>query len=292
MRSDALQRFEGMLGIIRDRVRGVARRHHVGCYITGRAGTGKTFTIKHTLEEEKCHVKPLNARATPMGLYGVAKSYPESIIFVDDINHLWKQQGAQQIILSLAEGEADKPRIVTYTQKNKQEEFEFSGGLIGASNLPLGHDPVANAIASRVQTFSFEPTDDMIHAFMRHLAKKGYKDMKPKECEEVIDFVIQWGNASQRRIDLRHMNKSWEDYRLHKANGTETHWQDLIRSSLAHIRVDDEVMERRVDRQEDKRRIARDVMSKFKNDRTKRDAEWERQTGLSARMLYRYAEDV
>ena len=42
--------FEAKLQLIRDRVASVAHHYHTGCYLVGRPGTSKTFTVRQTLE--------------------------------------------------------------------------------------------------------------------------------------------------------------------------------------------------------------------------------------------------
>lgn len=64
--------------------------------------------------------------------------------------------------------------------------FEFSGGIIAISNLPLSRDPVADAVASRVRPLEHEPTDEMIAAFMREQALNGFSDMTIQTKEAKI----------------------------------------------------------------------------------------------------------
>jgi hypothetical protein len=45
-----LREFEILLDVIRDRTRSVAERYQNGCYLVGRAGASKTYTVIEKLE--------------------------------------------------------------------------------------------------------------------------------------------------------------------------------------------------------------------------------------------------
>src|SRR5262245_26666152 len=64
-----LANFEEKLPLIRDRVRGVAEKFHTACYLVGRPGVSKTYTVKRTLDELDVPWVCRNARMTPMGLF-------------------------------------------------------------------------------------------------------------------------------------------------------------------------------------------------------------------------------
>ena len=67
--TDSLQELQRRLAVVRDRVRGVARRHYTGFYLFGRAGTAKTYTVRTTLDELNIPYEYHAGHLTPMGLF-------------------------------------------------------------------------------------------------------------------------------------------------------------------------------------------------------------------------------
>jgi hypothetical protein len=110
-----------------------------------------------------------------MGLFDLLSDFPEHFIVLDDVPSLFADKQAIQILLPALDGEPGTPRTVTYKTRDRDARIEFSGGIIGISNLELRHDPLANALASRVVMLEHEPTDDEIASFMKSLAVSGYK---------------------------------------------------------------------------------------------------------------------
>ena len=78
------------------------------------------------------------------------------------------------------------------------------------SNMPLRHDDLGPAVASRVVQLEHEPSDPEIAAFMRKLAQGGYKSLTPEQCQEIVAFVIEETRSFDERLDLRHMTKAFE----------------------------------------------------------------------------------
>ena len=278
-----LASFEQKLQLIRDRVRGVTERYYCGCYLVGRPGTSKTFTVEEELKANGVQYVLRNARMTPMGLFEFLHDHPEHVIVLDDIASLFRQQAALQILMAALDGDPGQPRTVTYKSKDKSVSFQFMGGVIAISNLPLKNDPLANALASRVQQVEHEPSDEEIAAFMRMLAADGHKDLCVETCHEVVEFVIQETRNLDRRLDLRHMRKAFEDRRQYEHGHSQTDWQDLIRTSLAKS-----LSQPAGSKREQKEQIVRDVVQRFPGD-------WQRQveeSGISKSTLFRIRDQL
>ena len=82
---NALDSLEHRIQRIRDRVVGVALGYHTACYLVGRPGTSKTFTVLEELErleEEGTLHAYRNARMTPMGLFDLIAEHPEHVILL------------------------------------------------------------------------------------------------------------------------------------------------------------------------------------------------------------------
>ena len=278
--------FGALLDLIRDRTRSVADRYQVGAYIVGRPGSSKTYTVLETLKALKTPWTFRNSRMSAMGLWCLLQEHPEHTVVLDDISTLFDQKGALQIVLAALGGSPGKPRTVTYVTKDERKEFQFSGGIIAISNVPLSRDPLADAVASRVVLLEHEPSDEMLAAFMRDRAAHGHEDMTPEECLAVVEFVIAETRACDYRLDLRYMEKAWQDYRMEKHGLALRPWKDLVRSSLKRV-VTPEQAVGRSDRKAWEQQVALDLFQKYPDDKRLRDEEWLRLTGKASDSLYR-----
>jgi hypothetical protein len=86
--SDALQELERQLAVVRDRVRGVARRHYTGFYLFGRPGTSKTYTVRTTLDELRILYEYHLGYLTPMGLFDLLDEHHDRILLRDDVSEI------------------------------------------------------------------------------------------------------------------------------------------------------------------------------------------------------------
>lgn len=287
-------RFDHLLRLIKARTESVAGHYQVGVYITGRPGTSKSYSVKNTLDDLGANHQYLNCRVSPGGLYDKMKEHPEDVIVLDDVATLFGNKQGLQVLQAALNGPPDKPRTITYALKGQRKEptFEFSGGIIAISNLPLSRDPVADAVASRVRPLEHEPTDEMIAAFMRRQALKGFSDMTIQECWDVVEFVISHSKQSEYRLDLRHMQQGWEDYR--QWNQGKSHgisWMELIATSMNQIvQLDQPQLSAPCKKDQivlDREKV-RDAISKFPDDRAKQ-VEF---TGMAARTFDRRLREI
>lgn len=272
---DNLAKFEHQRCLLKARVNGVAQQKHVGTYITGRPGTGKTHTVKEQLDGNNINYQYINCRVSPGGLYDAMRQNPEDVFVLDDVSTLYTHPQGLQVLQAALNGSASEPRKITYVLKGEQKEkpFDFRGGVIAISNRPLQRDPVADAVVSRVRTLEHEPSNEMIAAFMRHRALNGFADITPEECWEVVDFVIAQSKKCEYRLDLRHMEHGWQDYRLWKhGESLDIHWKELIATSMNQTVKEDELLEpliARADKLRQQREKVRQAMKLFPGDRTK-----------------------
>jgi hypothetical protein len=283
-----VQELEAKLQIIRDRVGSVAHRYHTACYLVGRPGTSKTYTVKEELERLDMPWVYQNARMTPMGLFGFLEDHPEHITVLDDIASLFQSDQAVQILLAALGGEPGKPRTVTYKSKDRDLKFQFYGGVIAISNIALRHDPLARALGSRLTMLEHEPTDDQIGAFMRVLALEGFADLSPKECIEVVEFVIAETREFDQRLDLRHLTKAWQDYRQVRHGKAQTPWRDLVRTSLHKLAVEPILPFSKREDIELQRQRVKELMEEYPNDTQRQLAE----SGLRKSTFYKRRKEV
>lgn len=287
-----MQEFQRLRDLLRDGTRSVAERYQTGWYLVGRPGSSKTHTVVETLNELDVPWTYRNARMSALGLWALLEEHPEDTVVLDDIPILLKQEQALQILMAAVGGEPGKPRPVTYTIKSKEDRksFDFVGGIIAISNVPLRRDPFAAAVVSRIVTLEHEPTDEMLAAFMRQQALKGYQDLSPVEAKEVVEFVIGVARASDYRLDLRWMTKAWQDYRLVKHGKARRSWQDLVKSSIKRIIKEGTTLpEGRADTKARQQQVALELFKRFPDikDKAERDEQWKDLTGRSPDTLYR-----
>ena len=271
---ELVQQLDTKLQLIRDRVASVAHRYHTACYLVGRPGTSKTFTVRTELERLEEPWAYQNARMTPMGLFSFLADHPEHVIVLDDIGSLFKNDQAMQILLAALDGDPGQPRIVRYKSKDKEETINFTGTVIAISNVPLRCDPLARALGSRIVMLEHEPTDDEMAAFIRHLSADGANDLSPDECLEVAEFVISETRENDLRLDLRHLRKGWQDYRQVKHKRAKTCWQDLVRTSLLKLAREMLMPMSKAEDIEQQRLLVIELMERYPNDRQKQLAEW------------------
>ena len=168
---ERMRRFDQMRDLLRDRVRGVAEHYQNGCYIVGRPGSSKTFTILEELKRLGLPWTYRNCRMTAAGLFALLGEHPEHAVVLDDIPSLVSDKASLQMLMAALGGEPGKPRPITYTTKNGRLCFDFCGGIIAVSNVPLRRDPLADAVQSRIPLLEHEPSDEMLAAFMRSLCR-------------------------------------------------------------------------------------------------------------------------
>src|SRR5437016_5060959 len=72
--------FDRMRDLLRDRTRGVAEGYQNGCYIAGRPGSSKSYTILEELRRLKVPWTYRNGRMTAAGLFDLLEEHPEDTL--------------------------------------------------------------------------------------------------------------------------------------------------------------------------------------------------------------------
>lgn len=284
--------FDHLRDLLRERTRSVAYGYHTGCYVVGRPGSSKTYTVEEELKRAGVTHVVKNAKMTAPGLVKLLQDRPEGVVVLDDIPSMLTERPAQQILLAALGGTAGRPRTISYTtaESDGRRAFEYSGGIIAISNVPLRHDPLANAVQSRVPLLEHEPTDEMLAAFMRFRAIQGPDDLMAEEALAVADFVIEESRACEYRLDLRSLDKAWADYRFCRDGRGTCRWQELVRSSLKKTSATSSTgpVTRR-DTKDHHLRVAKELLDRYPgpNDKEARDREWADRTQRSPDTLYR-----
>jgi hypothetical protein len=299
---DPLEELNRRQAVIRDRVRGVALRHHTGLYLFGRAGTGKTYGIRKTLEEEGCKYAYHSGHLTPMGLFDLVGEFHDRVIVLDDVGELFAQRIALQILLAALGHQPDEvgTRVIKYRRQGCEATVHFTGGIIMISNLELHQGPVLDALKSRVHCLRYSPSDEDVAAMMRAIAANGWPagnpKLAPEECREVADFLISESLRIGCHLDLRLLvDKSFPDYLQHQNGDAETHWKDLISTTLQEQLVDlKHTALAKASRMETKERehcVVRELLAQYTT-KEERIAAWQTETGKSERAFYRRLEEI
>lgn len=293
-----LEELNRRQAVIRDRVRGVALGHHTGFYLFGRPGTAKTYTVRKTLEKEGCPCHYHDGHLTPMGLFDLLAEQHDRVIVLDDVAELFQQRIALQILLAALGHQPDETgaRVVKYRRQGSDTTIHFTGGIIMISNLELYPGGVLEALKSRVQYLCYNPSDDQIAAMMRSIAAQGWRTLTLDERLEVTDFLIAEAQRIGCHLDLRLLvDKAFPDYLQYQNGDTETHWKDLIRTTLeerlVELRYAAPAKGGRKEAKKQEQGLVRELLTQHQ---TKEDriAAWQAETGKSERAFYRRLDEI
>lgn len=298
---DPLAELEDRLRVIRDRVRGVALGHHAGFYLFGRPGTSKTYTVKTTLAEIGKKFAYQSGHLTDIGLFELLEENHDRVIVLDDVSAIFTKPVALQIMLAaLGNQPSDRgTRIVKYKRKGGDLTIRFTGGIIAVSNLELHTEPVLAGLKSRVNYLKYDPTDEQMEAMILNVVSKGWKvgelSMTPTECLEVAKFLVDHSSQMSIRLDMRNLvDKAYPDYLQHRSGQTDTHWKDLVRSSLEEQLIALQHSPEKDTRDGTKLKeqlLVRTLMTEYDN-REERVGKWQELTGKSERAFYRRLQEL
>jgi hypothetical protein len=234
----ALAELDGKLLVARDRIRQVARGQATGFYWHGRPGTSKTHTVLATLEEVGIEHRYHRGHITPGGLMEILERHFDGIIVLDDVSAIFDDKKAVQYLLAALGRQQGRPLDMGYHRMGKHISFQFHGGIICISNLPVTPIGMLAAFKSRVRTLQHNPTGLMLIALCRHrIVKDGWPAGDPKltaeEINEVIDWVEQEAGRLNVPVDLRMiLEAALPDYLAWKEKQTEAFWKDLVTTTL------------------------------------------------------------
>jgi hypothetical protein len=296
--SPALAELDRRLAIVRDRIRGVALSHHPGFYLFGRPGTGKTFTVRSTLDALGVRYHYHDGHLTPLGLFELLADLHDRIIVLDDVSAIFGQHVALQLLLAALGQQPPGAggRIIQYRRQGRVVRTRFTGGIVCLSNLELHPAPLLQALKSRVHYLKYDPTDEQLSALMFDIARKGWPPRRPQltrlECLEVAIYLMNELRRLGCRPDLRLLlDKALPDFLQHRQGETEAHWKDLVTTTLEEQLIEMRHPSRtrsltRRERKEAEQRLVQALYDEFPTPQS-RLAAWREQTGKSARAFYR-----
>jgi hypothetical protein len=230
----ALEELDKKLLVARDRIRLVARGLTAGFYWHGRPGTGKTHTAVATLDEMGAKYHYHRGGITQGGLLEVMEEHADDVIVLDDVSAIFDDKKAVQYLLAALGRQQGRTLKMGYSRQGKHVSFEFQGGIICISNLPVTPKGMLAAFKSRVHTLQHSPSDLMLIAMCRHrICKKGWRTLGVDEVNEVIDWVQDESKRLRVPVDLRViLEKALPDFRAWRDKQTEANWKDLVTTTL------------------------------------------------------------
>jgi hypothetical protein len=227
----ALEERQRLLG---HHVRLVARGMANGlCVYGSRGGLGKTRVVLTTLKEEGVEPVILTGHCTPLAMYMALYEHPESVVFLDDCDAMFRNLPALGILRSaLWEGEKGN-RLVNYnsSQLKVPSSFHFNGRVIFAINTLPRQNHAFSAVLSRVDQFELSASNEEVLVMLRQLAAQGFEELNPDECMEVVDFIGEF--SATRELSLRLLEPSLR--KVLYARGAGVDWRQLVASQLHEI---------------------------------------------------------
>jgi hypothetical protein len=238
----ALADFQCRQDVLRDLTTGCVHGRHVGAYIFGPPGVSKSFTIVERLRELEANCR-VYQRITAKPLYLEMERFPSAVFVLDDCEQLLGERSAQTLLRSALGGERVgnlRERKVTFSVTGRNARVlttYFWGAIVFTANrAPATERAEIAGVMSRIPSINFAPPDHEIRALMRHVARRGFVDkagsMSPRECVEVVEYVIQTAAELEGRLDLRWLEHAYAHYLTAEVSGGRTDWRDMVRFHL------------------------------------------------------------
>jgi hypothetical protein len=216
-------------------VRLVARGMANGlCVYGSRGGLGKTKVVLETLKQEAVEPTILTGHCTPLAMYMALYQHPESVVFLDDCDAMFRNLPALGILRS-ALWEGDKGhRLVNYnsSQLKVPSSFRFTGRVIFAINTLPRQNHAFHAVLSRVDQFELSASNEEVLVMLRQLAAQGFEgQLTADECQEVVNFIAEF--SMTRELSLRLLEPSLRKVLYAREAGVD--WRQLVASQLHEI---------------------------------------------------------
>jgi hypothetical protein len=237
-RDQCLQEIETQYTIIRDRLRCVCEGYSSGFYLYGPPGVSKTHTVREFFENRSFEHKYFRGHLTGSGLFDLLQENPDSVIVLDDVSNIFRNddKGVQVLLAALGAPPAgSRGRRVTYRTARGEREVEFTGGVIAISNLGIdehGND-VIDALADRVHIQKFDPTPNQVEAMIFKIAMNGPGGVTAEDAVVVAEFLVSACRERGIRLTIRlFTEKALPVFRMWKDKRSETHWTVLVRADV------------------------------------------------------------
>lgn len=233
-----LKEVEAQFGIIRDRLRGVCDGYTNGFYLFGPPGISKTHTVVNYLNDNSIPFEHVKGHLTGSALFDVLEETPAGVILLDDVQAIFGDPKAVQILLAALGSPPDGSRIrkVLYRTARGTRVVDFTGSVIAISNLALEEhrNEVIRALADRVHVQKFDPNPQQVEALIFKIAMKGVAGVAPEDAVTVARFLAEECRNRGTRLTVRlFVNNALPDFRMWKAGKAENHWAALVSATVA-----------------------------------------------------------
>jgi hypothetical protein len=222
---DKVKFFEETMEDIYDISRKVGAGAFNSLFISGRAGTGKTYNVERALKDEGLEEDEdymlISGAVSVIMMYKKMYQFRNKTLIFDDCDAVFRDENGRNILKAALD--TKKVRRISYLKKSslvfdpkdyendpqgeyEQIEnglvpayFEFAGRVIFISNLEKDKADPDGAIRSRSYLIDVDPDDATLMERMRlllpHLEPK---EMPLSEKEEIFDFMQQANDISMR----------------------------------------------------------------------------------------------
>ncbi len=296
-----LARLNKKFQVLRDRTAGTAKGYCTGLVVTGRGGTGKSWTIVEELERVGAAFKLSNSHLTPRALFDQLAEHPDAVHLIEDAEEVLRNHTSLSVLRSALWGsrhdrDGRSERLITWRTHKESVELVFGGGIIIVTNRRLSDLPEAKALATRVASLELSVNDQEIAALMRDVALRGYRRgdhvLDPPECIEVADYIIGESIRLNRALDMRMLINAFADRLQVEDHDAGCSWTDLVFSTICgrpSVLDDVEPVGVREQKRARELEIARELCGLPAQERLR---EWRRRTGKSRAEMYRREKEL
>ncbi len=219
-------------------VEAVAHGRSAGCYLWGRAGIGKSFSVRERLDKLGVRYEAHGGHMTGLGLFDSLAAKPNTIHVLDDLELLLRDRTAQAIIRqagwttdATANGKV-APRMVEYRTKTTAQRIEFCGGLVMLGNSPPGDSPILAAVASRLEPIQYDLADEEVVAAVREWAGQERGGVTAAARTEVAEFLFDLCAKHDIRPDFRMWENAVRKRQQWDAGHSAVDWREVVAATV------------------------------------------------------------
>lgn len=226
--NDDVLMFNNLMEDLQGLVQGLVKKSITSILVTGRAGTGKTFSITKTLKEsglkEGSDYVMITGTVSNFGLYKSLYDYNDKVLVFDDADAVFADSEGRNIL----KGALDSKEVrkiswlkksgAVYDSRIKEEDpekameleaegkvpnqFDFTGQVIFVSNMSKDKADPDGAIRSRSILVDINPSNlTLLGRIEMLLPQLGPEGMSLSDKKEIFEYVKKSNNISMRTFD-------------------------------------------------------------------------------------------
>ena len=278
---------------LEDGVQSVCKGFTSALFVWGPGGLGKTHLLKEMLETMSDKVwRHHTAHSTPKGLFLSLYMDQSAIHLYEDCEKVIKAEISAAILRAACGAPSQSARRVTYETNTEKLSFEFTGGIIIATNENLSRtNGPLQAVASRFRPIKWDLTMEERIACVLTIAKdkcvRNGIEISAKESTKVAWELIDMTTDSSGHLDL--------DLRLFTEHALPAYaqskqdsgmkWRDLMQSKLLGMATT--MHDTQAERTRKLQQLAQKINAEPGNTKT-RVAKWKEATGLGQAIYFRH----